>query len=713
MRLSLRLPSGIIFRKGITMKQRKPFLLSRVSRRFTALLCQISIRRRLILFFLLLSIIPVLLLGPIAYQAAGKTIHSKITQYALQSLIQASIPLDLLFQKYEDLSVQLLIDLEDQTRIKEYFRDAPGQPGEQPKIFEDSLVYDPNIRCLLLAALNKTDAYLGAGFGNLESYYSRFQESPVYQQAVATPGQLFWGIIDNDLLLARLINDLETGEPLAVFAVIFNGLKINEIINFGSLKLSDNVSFTNRPYAIMINAEGTILSSPFYDEMGLTAKDLIGGTEIGRVLDEKLNNGYFSTLLREEQTLVTYYKMPSKDWYLLGFAPYDYLYKELRELRLLLIGFILLLCVVAVSFSYTIALGIAKPLHQVKEAMAKAQNGDLTVKVQIDTRDELHDLGNSFNLMTAQIGELLRETKEAVTTVSDHSKVLESSSIQSAKSAEAIAIASNEISKGMIQQTAEAEKTARQMSRLAGQIDVAAHKFKEVEEITVSTRDLSERSKKIMEDLKRKSTETDEITNTILANINELNKQSEAIKDATQLIANIAEQTTLLALNAAIEAARAKEVGAGFGVVAKEVNKLAQRTDTAAKAIESLLKEIESKAADSAENAAKAREIVIEQTDIVTQTQATFDEIIKAMDLIVARMKEVNHYVEQINAVKNETTESTQNIVAISQQSAASSEEVAASTEEQTAISEQVKKMANDLKAMAERLVEAMLRFNV
>ena len=258
-------------------------------------------------------------MGPLRIRPPERPFYSKITQYALQSLIQAfNSPGFTLFQKYEDLSVQLLIDGRS-TRIKEYFHDAPGQPGEQPKIFEDSLVYD-HIRCLLLAALNKTDAYLRPVLAIWKIIICAC-ESPVYQQAVATPGQLFWGIIDNDLLLARLINDLETGEPLAVFAVIFNGLKINEIINFGSLKLSDNVSFTNRPYAIMINAEGTILSSPFYDEMGLTVKDLIGGTEIGRVLDEKLNNGYFSTLLREEQTLVTYYKCRRKIGICWGLPP--------------------------------------------------------------------------------------------------------------------------------------------------------------------------------------------------------------------------------------------------------------------------------------------------------------------------------------------------------------------------------------------------------
>ena len=679
---------------------------------FSAWVCKISIRRRLILFFLLLSIIPVVLLGSIAYQYAKNTITNKITEYSLQSLVQASIPIDLTIQKYEDLSVQLLIDLEYQTLLKDYFQD--GTPKSAPsQMFEDSLAYDPNVRGLLVGSVQNTNIYVGAGFGDLDGSYSRLKETPVYQEAMEVPGRVRWGLVDNDLVMARVINNLGTGAPLGVFAVIFNGLKLNQMINFGSLTLSDSMSFGNSPYSILVKAEGEILSSPFTEEMGLTIYDLIEGVAISELIENKSNRGFFSDRLRDNDTLVTYYKMASKDWYLLGLAPYDYLYQEIRAIGSLILGFVMILILVAVFFSYMVSVGISNPLNQVKEAMAQAQKGDLSINVEINTRDELHDLGNSFNRMTAQIGELLSQTKAAITTVSNHSKVLESSSIQSTQSAEAIALASSEITKGTIEQTAEAEKTAKQMSALADQIDVAAAKFKEVEEITASTRQLSARSKTVMEELIHKTDETDEITSTITLDINELNKQSEEIKSVTQLIATIAEQTNLLALNAAIEAARADELGSGFAVVAEEVNKLSRRTDTAAKAIEDLLKGIQRKAANSSENVEKAHEIVVGQLKVVAETQATFDEIIQAMDLIVSRINELNAYIQQINVVKNQTTESTHNIVAISEQSAASSEEVTASIEEQTAIAEQVREMANALNAMGEKMVEVMSKFKV
>ncbi|NLW60544.1 MAG: methyl-accepting chemotaxis protein [Firmicutes bacterium] len=679
----------------------------KIFRRFVNYMCRFSIRRRLIVYFLILSILTTVLVGTISFFTSRHTINRKITEYSLQNLVQAGTTLDLHLQKYVDLGIMMLLDPALQNRIRDFlYFDSSSAKLYIQELFYDVLLYDNTVNYILLSHLDN-DTHVSVGLGASESTLAKVKESPLFQEALAVPGQFCWGVVDTNLTMVNIIRSLSSSQPLAAFIVVYNGPNISKLINDSNLA-------ENRPYSVIVKQNGEILASPYPEQVGTNITDLLASDQINKILAvSDYKTGYFTDKLDKKNTLVTYNLLSTKGWYVMGLARSNYLFREIYIQGLLNVLIIILIAVAAITFSYGVSLSISLPLESIKAAMEKAKNGDLSVKVEITTQDELRDLGNSFNLMTTEIGQLIKDTQQAVDSVSEHCKALETSSFQSAQSAEAVAAATEEITKGTIEQTNEAEKTARQMTVLAEEIDVAAIKFKDVELISNHTRDLSMRSKSIMEDLIRKANETNQITATINNDISELNKRSEEIREVTDLIANIAEQTNLLALNAAIEAARAHELGSGFAVVADEITKLANRTDTAAKAIKDLLKGIEDKALNSSTNVARAHGIVIEQLNVVSQTQATFDEIIKGMDLIVARIADVNTHVRKINEVKDETTQAVLNISAISEEAAASSEQVAASVQEQAAIAEHVKEMANELHTLADKLVNAISKFTI
>lgn len=674
----------------------------------------IPIRNRLIMAFLAVSVIPVFLMGLISYHIAKGAITTKISRYSVRELTQTVNNLDLVLKKYDDFSRQLvanndlsklmetlsgpLADLERfqlSRKLADYFQAAfPRDTGL-------TVVYYPK------------NAAKPVSIGN-DLEFDKFKTASLYRNAKKKDAQ--WDYYQDNIVLVKDLKNIYSGVSFGVLAVFVSVSQLDGILN-SSLYLEPDLTkkgIAAFPYSIAVNRKGKILMSPFPEDWGKNISAIARDRKImARITAASVDGEDIQERMKQRDVLINFRAIIDKDWFLLNIAPNSYLYSEMGWLGITAFIIGLLICVVAVFVSFAVALGISTPLGTVMGAMKQAEDGDLSVKVNFMSRDELGQLGQSFNRMIEKMQELILNTKNAVTEVLDHSKILEDSSTQSAKTAEAVAAATEEITNGTIEQTQEAEKASRKMNELAKQIEAVVIKSTEVERLSESARGRSLHSKEVIRQLMAKAQETDQITNTVITDIQDLSSSADEIRNLTEAITGIAEQTNLLALNAAIEAARAGDMGLGFAVVADEVNKLAAQSHQAVKTINGILKSIQVKTATSGETASQAHRIVEEQLAAVQKAQQSFDDIIEAMDHVVLRISDVNENVKQINAVKEDTVSLIMNISAISEEAAASTQEVSASTQEQTAIAEQVSSLAAVLSKTSDKLVDSIAKFKV
>ena len=236
--------------------------------------------------------------------------------------------------------------------------------------------------------------------------------------------------------------------------------------------------------------------------------------------------------------------------------------------------------------------------------------------------------------------------------------------------------------------------------RLAGLSEMNHMTANLTEEIGVNTKENQKRMDEATGNMEQISRSTD-VCKQIIDNLGE---ESKEIIGIVRTIADISSQTNILALNASIEAARAGEQGRGFSVVAKEIQKLSERTKNAVENIGKIVHEV----VNNTEEAVKAME------ENVLFTENGMESIRKANEsssLITASTVELEKQIHSIDEVaetirqnSDEVAESMRQINDNTQQNCSAVEHVTASTQENTASAESLAGMVEQIRILSDKL---------
>lgn len=369
--------------------------------------------------------------------------------------------------------------------------------------------------------------------------------------------------------------------------------------------------------------------------------------------------------------------------------------------------------VIAIVVGSVLASGISKAIRKVNRVLKKTSDGDLTGQISMKRKDEFNVLSSSITNMIGSMKDLILKMTNVSGHVSDSAVQVGTNSEVLLEVTKNITEAVDYINSGISQQAQDTESCLEQMNGLAERINVVHENTDEISEIAQEAQGAIENGMVIVANLGEKVQGTTEVTETIIREIRELNKESIAINSIIGTINEIAEQTNLLSLNASIEAARAGEAGRGFAVVSEEIRKLAEQSGNAGNQIGEIINHIQERLAATIETAGLAGESVAFQTEALNKTVDVFKNISQQVSKLAEDVEKITQSVGGIEQAKEDTMNAIESISTTSNQTESASEELARSTEKQLQAVEVLNDAVKRLQMDAEDLDTSVSIFKV
>ena len=343
--------------------------------------------------------------------------------------------------------------------------------------------------------------------------------------------------------------------------------------------------------------------------------------------------------------------------------------RHLSEKMTTLVLISLLLLGLAAAGALYASNNMLKPIKRMVQSLddiAKGE-GDLTRRLEIDTHDEIGQLGESFNVFVSKLHSIIAgvvdvtsDVKTASSDINTQTLLIEDKLLKHNHETDLVATAITEMS-------ATSHEVAQNTTQVAVSTQAATKEVANAQDcVDVSLSEVSNLMGEI---------------NQAAEQVNSLSEQSKKINSVLSVIGGIAEQTNLLALNAAIEAARAGEQGRGFAVVADEVRSLASRTQDSTLEINEMLSELHNlvtaavdamhASQQSCNRSVESSRAISESLGAVTTSVTTINDMSTQIATAATEQssvtEEINRNVYAIQEIVNELTQSSKTTSSVSQ----------------------------------------------
>ncbi len=717
-----------------------------------------SIRGKLLLFFLGLSLIPMISLSLLTYLQGQSALRERVNQ-ELERLgkIEATMAESWLVSRTQDINV-----VAGAARIKSMKADqakaAIDLYYQQWKIYETIFLLDPNGKSIATSN-NKT-----LSLGDRDYFKQALQGKTVISQPLVSRDS-------GNVIIVIATPVISENKIIGVTGATVTTRVIADLISGALLEQTGD--------AYLIDRQGYFISPSRFEKDIIAAGLVKNQTSLELKIDTKATQNVLQgqdgiaeyVNFRGVPVIGAYHWIAGQEWGMIIEQDSSEAYAAINNFRSVLVIVSIIAALLVVGIAFLVARGIASPITAMANVAKQMAQGRIQQEIEFNAKDEIGQLasafremisyqqemaacadeladgnlvvemqaqsaddvlGNAFTRMIGQLRASLLRVAENARGLKAASAELASASGQAGMATSQIATTIQQVAKGTTQQaeaTSQSASAVEQLSRSISKVAQGAQAQAEavdkmsqliqtfstkLEQVSGNTRSVTkeaENARQAAGEGKEIVASTVQVMDSIRNHVHmtsqkveEMGRRSDQIGIILETIDDIASQTNLLALNAAIEAARAGEHGKGFAVVAEEVRKLAERASASTKEISALIKSIQitvSEAVDAMNQSTREVENGAKRTSAAGQA---LENILQAAEGVQEQAGQAAISVEQMSRVSNDLVSAADQVSTIGEGNNAATQDMAGGSDEITRAIENIASVSEQNSAAIEEV---------
>lgn len=526
-----------------------------------------------------------------------------------------------------------------------------------------------------------------------------------FTDAMSNPNEVIWS--------APYV-DSSTGEyAIAGSKAVMNGNEVVGVIGVDILlsSLTDMISSINlgyEGYPIILDGTGTAIVHP--SQFG---ENLSGEEYVAHILSDTTETSSLHTSIDGKGSVIVYHKMPELGWTVGSIYQTDQLQGTANSIQVLIIIFAVVILVITFVILYFFITKTLKPINTLGSLMGQVAEGDLTVKIDVNSNDEIGRLSQHFNDMLENMKKIISVVKDSSNHVEERSHHLSALAEETSASSMEVSRAVNDIAIGATTSSENADAVTDSSSMLGEKINEMTNQTTALHDITMKANKLNDVGRDKMSELFGSFGHSQDELKQMAKAVDTLKLKVSDIGSVMDTISEISAQTNLLALNASIEAARAGEHGKGFAVVAEEVRKLAEQSASATEKVKITIQQLQNDSLQVATQMNEMQNTFQNQGVVVKETGSLFENISTLIENMEETFDNLTTEMNGIVKYKDQVVNTIRDMSMTAQSTAAACEEVSASSDEQLTAIQSVAEASEQLNNLSTELTVAVSKFKI